>query len=114
MPRPFSKSQAICGSHSKLYRRRENGGGDTRNSRYKKGKSVLSHGKWCCRSHNHYPVGDIKSSDGLAAIAFGLGRTVAEGENVFEFRLPTLIVFTNFQMLLLHSTQAKENFGLFN
>ena len=32
------------------------------------------------RSHNHYPVGDIKSSDGLAAIAFGLGRTVAEGE----------------------------------
>ena len=32
------------------------------------------------RSHNHYPVGSIEPEDGLAAIALGLGRSVAEGE----------------------------------
>ena len=32
------------------------------------------------RSHNHYPVGDIEPGDGLAAMALGLGRTVADGE----------------------------------
>lgn len=32
------------------------------------------------RSHNHYPIGPIEPEDGLAALALGLGRTVAEGE----------------------------------
>ncbi len=37
------------------------------------------------RSHNFYPLAPLKSEDGVAAVALGLGRSVVEGESVFTF-----------------------------
>lgn len=37
------------------------------------------------RSRNHYPVAPIKSEDGVAAIALGLGLTVADGGRCLRF-----------------------------
>jgi hypothetical protein len=37
------------------------------------------------RSHNFYPTGPMKAADGIAAVAFGLGRTVVDGERCLRF-----------------------------
>ncbi|MEJ2538675.1 MAG: PEP/pyruvate-binding domain-containing protein [Gemmatimonadota bacterium] len=40
------------------------------------------------RSHNDYPVPPAVSGDGIAAVALGLGKTVAEGEPCLRFSPP--------------------------
>lgn len=37
------------------------------------------------QSYNFYPTGNLKNSDGIAAIAIGLGKAVVEGDNIFRF-----------------------------
>ena len=37
------------------------------------------------RSHNYYPVPPMRSSDGIAQVAVGFGRTVVEGEQCLRF-----------------------------
>ena len=37
------------------------------------------------RSHNYYPTEPMTSSDGIAAVALGLGKTVVEGSPCFRF-----------------------------
>ena len=37
------------------------------------------------RSHNFYPTPPLKASDGIVAVAAGLGRTVVDGANCFRF-----------------------------
>jgi hypothetical protein len=37
------------------------------------------------RSHNYYPVPPARTEDGIAAVALGLGKTVAEGEPCLRF-----------------------------
>jgi hypothetical protein len=37
------------------------------------------------RSHNYYPVPPLRMEDGIAAVALGLGRTVATGEPCLRF-----------------------------
>ncbi|MFP4374521.1 MAG: PEP/pyruvate-binding domain-containing protein [Spirochaetaceae bacterium] len=37
------------------------------------------------QSHNFYPTEPIKSSDGLAHVALGLGKTIVDGENIYRF-----------------------------
>jgi DNA-binding NarL/FixJ family response regulator len=45
------------------------------------------------QSHNFYPVSHMKSEDGIAHIAIGMGKTVVEGENSVRFspRYPQLL-----------------------
>ena len=40
------------------------------------------------RSHNDYPTPPASSGDGIAAVALGLGKTVAEGEPCLRFSPP--------------------------
>ena len=40
------------------------------------------------RSHNYYPIAPIKAEDGVAAVALGLGATVADGEACLRFCPP--------------------------
>jgi hypothetical protein len=48
-------------------------------------------GKWypalsgVAQSHNYYPVQNMKSEDGIAHIALGIGKTVVEGEKNLRF-----------------------------
>src|SRR6266487_2553501 len=46
------------------------------------------------RSHNYYPLAPMRSEDGIAAVALGLGETVVSGEPCFRFcpRYPRHIV----------------------
>jgi len=46
------------------------------------------------RSHNHYPVQDMKPEDGVAIVALGLGKTVVEGNRAVRFspRFPRRIL----------------------
>jgi hypothetical protein len=37
------------------------------------------------RSHNFYPLAPMKTDDGIAAVALGLGRTIVEGEPCLRF-----------------------------
>ncbi|MFC1573474.1 PEP/pyruvate-binding domain-containing protein, partial [Candidatus Eisenbacteria bacterium] len=37
------------------------------------------------RSHDYYPMNDMKADDGVASIALGLGRTVVDGERCVRF-----------------------------
>jgi len=37
------------------------------------------------QSHNFYPIAPMKSDDGIAHIALGMGKTVVEGEKVLRF-----------------------------
>jgi CheY-like chemotaxis protein len=37
------------------------------------------------RSHNFYPTSPLRSEDGIAAVALGLGRTVVQGGNCLRF-----------------------------
>ncbi|MFZ3045617.1 MAG: PEP/pyruvate-binding domain-containing protein [Desulfatirhabdiaceae bacterium] len=45
------------------------------------------------QSHNFYPVSHMKSEDGIAHIAIGLGKTVVEGEKTIRFspRYPQIL-----------------------
>ena len=45
------------------------------------------------QSHNYYPFARMKPEDGIASIAFGLGRTVVEGSQALRFspRFPQLL-----------------------
>jgi CheY-like chemotaxis protein len=46
------------------------------------------------RSHNYYPIAPMRSEDGIAAVALGLGETVVGGEPCFRFcpRYPNHLV----------------------
>jgi CheY-like chemotaxis protein len=46
------------------------------------------------RSHNFYPIAPLTAGDGVAAVALGLGRTVADGGNCLRFcpRYPRHVV----------------------
>jgi CheY-like chemotaxis protein len=46
------------------------------------------------RSHNYYPLAPMRSEDGIAAVALGLGETVVGGEPCFRFcpRYPNHLV----------------------
>jgi CheY-like chemotaxis protein len=46
------------------------------------------------RSHNYYPLAPMRSEDGIAAVALGLGETVVGGEPCFRFcpRYPRHVV----------------------
>ena len=46
------------------------------------------------KSYNFYPIGQQKSSDGIVAVALGLGKTVVEGGNAVKFcpKYPTDIM----------------------
>jgi hypothetical protein len=58
------------------------------------------------RSHNFYPVSPLKSEDGIAAVALGLGRSVVEGEKCLSFcpRYPlNLLQFSSVEDILANS-----------
>ena len=58
------------------------------------------------RSHNFYPSPPLKSQDGIAAVALGMGRTVVEGDNCLMFcpRDPQhLVHFSSVEDILRHS-----------
>jgi len=58
------------------------------------------------RSHNFYPSPPLRSEDGIAAVALGLGRTVVEGGNCLMFcpRDPRhLLHFSSVEDILRHS-----------
>jgi len=58
------------------------------------------------RSHNFYPVAPLQASDGIAAVALGLGRTVVEGERSLTFspRYPRhLLQFSTVKDILANS-----------
>lgn len=59
------------------------------------------------RSINFYPVGYEKPSDGIVKVAYGLGRTVVEGEQVLRFspKYPEHIVQTSTPELTARDTQ---------
>lgn len=60
------------------------------------------------KSHNFYPVAPQKSSDGVASVALGLGKTVAEGGNSVRFcpKYPRqLVQFSTVDDYLQHSQQ---------
>jgi len=61
------------------------------------------------RSHNFYPVGAITASDGIAAVALGLGETVVDGETCFRFcpRYPQhLVHFSSVKDVLKNSQRS--------
>jgi hypothetical protein len=61
------------------------------------------------RSHNFYPSSPMTASDGIAAAALGLGRTVVDGEKCVSFcpRFPRhLIQFSSTQDLLNNSQRS--------
>ncbi len=58
------------------------------------------------RSHNFYPVAPLRSEDGVAAVALGLGKTVVEGEKCLSFcpRYPRHIAhFSSVEDILMSS-----------
>jgi CheY-like chemotaxis protein len=58
------------------------------------------------RSHNFYPVSPMKASDGVAAVALGLGLTVVDGEPCLRFcpRFPNhLLQFSSVKVALKNS-----------
>lgn len=58
------------------------------------------------RSHNFYPVAPMQASDGIAAVALGLGRTVVDGGKCLTFcpRYPRNIVqFSSVEDILANS-----------
>ena len=60
------------------------------------------------RSRNHYPVAPIKSEDGVAAIALGLGLTVADGGRCLRFSPahPKRILQLSYSNLALNEGQT--------
>ena len=58
------------------------------------------------RSHNFYPVRPMRSADGVAAVALGLGATVVDGEPCLRFcpRFPqNLLLFSSVKDALKNS-----------
>jgi CheY-like chemotaxis protein len=58
------------------------------------------------RSHNFYPVRPMRSADGMAAVALGLGATVVDGEPCLRFcpRFPqNLLLFSSVKAALKNS-----------
>ncbi len=58
------------------------------------------------RSHNFYPVSPLTASDGVAAAAFGLGKTVVDGDPCLRFcpRYPNhLLQFSSVKVALKNS-----------
>ncbi len=49
------------------------------------GNRFYPHLSGVARSHNYYPQAPARPEDGIAAVALGLGRTVAEGEPCLRF-----------------------------
>ncbi len=61
------------------------------------------------RSHNFYPAAPLRSEDGIAAVALGLGRTVVEGGTCVRFcpRYPRhLVQFSSVKDARLNSQRA--------
>jgi hypothetical protein len=61
------------------------------------------------RSHNFYPAPPLRSEDGVAAVALGLGKTVVEGGSCLRFspRYPRhLIQFSSVNDILRYSQRA--------
>jgi len=74
--------------------------GTTHDSRYYPGFSGVA------RSHNFYPIKPMKTSDGIASVALGLGKTVVEGGATIRFcpRFPKHIVhFSSVDEILKYS-----------
>ncbi len=65
------------------------------------------------RSINHYPIGDEQPDEGIANIAFGLGKMVVEGGQTLRFspRYPQKALQTSTVELTLRDTQ-KEFYAL--
>lgn len=59
------------------------------------------------RSLNYYPIGYEKPEDGIAKVAFGLGKAVVEGEQVLRFspRYPDHVLQTSTPQLAMRDTQ---------
>ena len=59
------------------------------------------------RSVNFYPVGHEKAEEGIAKIAFGLGKTVVDGEQVLRFspEYPKNVIQTSTPDLTMRDTQ---------
>jgi CheY-like chemotaxis protein len=61
------------------------------------------------RSHNFYPIAPLSAADGVAAVALGLGRTVADGGNCLRFcpRYPRhLVQFSSVADILNNSQKG--------
>ena len=65
------------------------------------------------RSVNFYPIGSEKAADGIVNLAFGLGKTVVDGENTLRFspKFPKKILQLSDPKLALRDTQ-KEMYAL--
>lgn len=59
------------------------------------------------RSLNYYPIGYEKAEDGIAKVAFGLGKAVVDGEQVLRFspKYPQNILQTSEPTLAMRDTQ---------
>lgn len=59
------------------------------------------------RSLNYYPIGYEKAEDGIAKVAFGLGKAVVDGEQVLRFspKYPQNILQTSDPALAMRDTQ---------
>ena len=59
------------------------------------------------RSLNYYPIGYERAEDGIAKVAFGLGKAVVEGEQVLRFspKYPQNILQTSVPALAMRDTQ---------
>ena len=59
------------------------------------------------RSLNHYPIGYERAEDGIAKVAFGLGKAVVDGEQVLRFspKYPQNILQTSVPALAMRDTQ---------
>jgi hypothetical protein len=53
------------------------------------------------QSHNFYPTGQLRPSDGLASVALGLGKSVMEGRNVLRFcpRYPAFEILSHEELV---------------
>ncbi|MBN1949096.1 MAG: hypothetical protein JW784_05090 [Candidatus Cloacimonetes bacterium] len=62
---------------------------------------VYPHIAGVAQSYNFYPTSSLKNSDGIAAIAVGLGKTVVEGERIFRFcpHYPKMQLISNEELL---------------
>lgn len=59
------------------------------------------------RSLNFYPIGYERAEDGIAKVAFGLGKAVVDGEQVLRFspKYPTHVLQTSTPALAMRDTQ---------
>ncbi|MFG6354041.1 MAG: phosphoenolpyruvate synthase [Alistipes sp.] len=59
------------------------------------------------RSLNHYPIGYEKADEGIVKLAFGLGRSVVDGDEVLRFspKYPNHVLQTSTSKLAMRDTQ---------